>query len=306
MANGCHHSVREEESEAVGEEKEMYRGICIGLVMVCAVGAMVAEAGAELIGLQQQYPTIFASFTTINYDASGSTGLFQVRPDPLFGDMVTLTEDEATGGMWMDPSDFLLDAEIDKATGRIVAGGINRLKITGDVDFTGEKTLFYSTQIQPFGSMSFAGVEDDLFEFCFVQEMPDDGSEANLLVPVGTPIGVTISFSSSFSEDVAQPFAESFSDYSLVATASAFPIKYGDLNADGFVNTDDINPFIAALIQPDVFETIYPTDVFRAADVNEDLNVNTDDINSFVALVVGGGSGAPVPEPGSYSRSRWL
>jgi hypothetical protein len=61
----------------------------------------------------------------------------------------------------------------------------------------------------------------------------------------------------------------------------------GDLNCDGAVNFDDINPFVTALISQAAYEAGYPGCDWLNADCNADGAVDFDDINPFVALLVG-------------------
>ncbi len=60
---------------------------------------------------------------------------------------------------------------------------------------------------------------------------------------------------------------------------------YGDLNCDGFVNFDDINPFVLALSEPAGYAQQYPNCDILDGDFNADAVVNFDDINPFVALL---------------------
>ncbi len=63
----------------------------------------------------------------------------------------------------------------------------------------------------------------------------------------------------------------------------------GDLNCDGVVDFDDINPFVLALVNPAGYEAHYPACSWLNADINRDGLVNFDDINPFVACLVAGG-----------------
>jgi subtilisin family serine protease len=63
----------------------------------------------------------------------------------------------------------------------------------------------------------------------------------------------------------------------------------GDVNCDGLVNFDDINPFVAALVGQAAYEEQYPDCNWFNADTNGDGIVNFDDIDSFVTLLAGGG-----------------
>jgi hypothetical protein len=64
----------------------------------------------------------------------------------------------------------------------------------------------------------------------------------------------------------------------------------GDLNCDGVVDFDDINPLVLALSDPAGYHAAYPACNILNGDCNGDGFVDFDDINSFVALLSGGGS----------------
>jgi parallel beta-helix repeat protein len=59
----------------------------------------------------------------------------------------------------------------------------------------------------------------------------------------------------------------------------------GDVNCDGRVDFDDINPFVLALTGADGYYTEYPECDWLNADCNGDGLVDFDDINAFVALL---------------------
>lgn len=80
----------------------------------------------------------------------------------------------------------------------------------------------------------------------------------------------------------------------------------GDLNGDGWINTEDINPFILALTNPAGFAAALPhVNLFAAADINGDGKINTEDIAPFIALLTGSAvmhgdaDGTVIPEPTS-------
>jgi len=62
----------------------------------------------------------------------------------------------------------------------------------------------------------------------------------------------------------------------------------GDVNCDGHVDFDDINPFVWALSGEAVYLAQFPDCNWLNADCNEDGTVDFDDINAFVALFNGG------------------
>ena len=62
----------------------------------------------------------------------------------------------------------------------------------------------------------------------------------------------------------------------------------GDMNADGVIDADDIEPFILALFDPDEYERRYP-DIPRVAigDMNLDGELNSLDIEGFIVALFG-------------------
>ena len=59
----------------------------------------------------------------------------------------------------------------------------------------------------------------------------------------------------------------------------------GDLDGDGLCTAEDIDAFVAALVKPDQFDTLYPDSDMMSADVNQDGVVNFADINPFIELL---------------------
>jgi hypothetical protein len=66
------------------------------------------------------------------------------------------------------------------------------------------------------------------------------------------------------------------------------PVILGDLNCDGIVDFDDINPFVLAISDPVAYAAAYPDCDILAGDCNGDGYVDFDDINPFVVLLSGG------------------
>jgi hypothetical protein len=65
--------------------------------------------------------------------------------------------------------------------------------------------------------------------------------------------------------------------------------QMGDMNCDGFVDFDDINPFVMALISHDGYVSAYPDCRYGNADCDNNGYVDFDDINPFVECLVRGG-----------------
>ena len=61
----------------------------------------------------------------------------------------------------------------------------------------------------------------------------------------------------------------------------------GDLDCDGDVDFDDINPFVLALSDPVAYQAAYPNCNILNGDCDGDGDVDFDDINAFVALLSG-------------------
>jgi hypothetical protein len=61
-----------------------------------------------------------------------------------------------------------------------------------------------------------------------------------------------------------------------------------DLDCDGLVTFLDIEPFVMALFNPDVYETTFPDCARINADVNRDDVIDFFDIGGFARLLVGG------------------
>jgi hypothetical protein len=79
---------------------------------------------------------------------------------------------------------------------------------------------------------------------------------------------------------------------SIMTTAYGQGAHLGDLNCDGVVNQDDIEPFLLAVSDPTAYAAQYPNCDINNADINGDLAVNSLDIPPFFSLLRG-----PVPAP---------
>ena len=66
-----------------------------------------------------------------------------------------------------------------------------------------------------------------------------------------------------------------------------YDLALGDVNCDGRMNFDDINPFVLLLSDPAGYALAYPGCNPHNADFNRDGHVNFDDINGFVGLLAG-------------------
>jgi subtilisin-like proprotein convertase family protein len=73
-----------------------------------------------------------------------------------------------------------------------------------------------------------------------------------------------------------------WTDFTLVIHGTHRP---GDVNCDGLMDFDDINPFVLALVGEQSYRNQYAGCDYTLADVNGDGQVDFDDINPFVALL---------------------
>jgi hypothetical protein len=75
----------------------------------------------------------------------------------------------------------------------------------------------------------------------------------------------------------------------VIACLSAAPATFllGDMNCDGAVNLQDINPFTLALANPVAYATAFPDCDLMNGDINDDGAVDLGDINPFVQLLAG-------------------
>jgi hypothetical protein len=65
--------------------------------------------------------------------------------------------------------------------------------------------------------------------------------------------------------------------------------QLGDMNCDGSIDFDDIDPFVVAIVDQGDYESAYPDCRYLNADTNKDGAVDFDDIDSFVECLVNGG-----------------
>jgi Ca2+-binding RTX toxin-like protein len=77
--------------------------------------------------------------------------------------------------------------------------------------------------------------------------------------------------------------------YHCACAVGAPPMHRGDLNCDGLVMFEDINPFVMAISDPVAYQAAYPNCNYLNGDCNGDGYVDFADINPFVLLLSGGG-----------------
>ena len=95
-------------------------------------------------------------------------------------------------------------------------------------------------------------------------------------------------FPNSGSRFFTSPGNNGGGDGDWVLVLEVVPLK-GDMNCDGAVDFDDVNPFVMALVSQATYEARYPGCPWLNGDINGDGAVDFDDISPFVACLVGGG-----------------
>ena len=71
--------------------------------------------------------------------------------------------------------------------------------------------------------------------------------------------------------------------------------KRGDMDKDSRYTTDDINPFVLALTDPNAYLLAYGIDPNLIGDIDYSGKMDTDDISPFVMCITGGASAIPEP-----------
>ncbi len=97
--------------------------------------------------------------------------------------------------------------------------------------------------------------------------------------------GLTINSISSFGEDAAGELYIVDLGGDVYKIVPRGPAK-ADMNKDGVVNFDDINPFVIALVDAATYAAQYGVPATQAGDLNCDGYCNFDDINPFVLRLV--------------------
>ncbi len=73
--------------------------------------------------------------------------------------------------------------------------------------------------------------------------------------------------------------------FALCASPNLTTVTPGDLNCDGIVTFDDIQPFVKALSGQAAYEAAYPDCEWYNADINGDGSIDFDDIFAFVGML---------------------
>ncbi len=140
----------------------------------------------------------------------------------------------------------------------------------------GNAEMSTSVAVLPTGTPAIAHVADDTLRYSW------NSGTAWQTADVTT--GVTALLSMAVSPTTGQP-AIAFWDQSFGSVKYAVAFLRGDLNCDGLIDFNDVNPFVLALTDPAGYAAAYPECNIIDGDINEDGQVNFDDINPFVALL---------------------
>ncbi len=115
----------------------------------------------------------------------------------------------------------------------------------------------------------------------------------------GAPIGTSLWFPDSSQNGLVDPANISFGGVEVWVHAR------GDMNLDGQIDVDDINPFIQALSAAAAYESAFGLSGVVLGDFSGNGLVDVDDINPFIAALQGGGGGSfsasSIPEPATIS-----
>jgi hypothetical protein len=94
-----------------------------------------------------------------------------------------------------------------------------------------------------------------------------------------------VPFTRSLEVLVENRYAQAGSRWTSVAFWYQQPPLPGDLNCDGTVDFDDINPFVTALVSQTGYEAEHPDCRWLSGDIDDNGQVDFDDIDPFVALL---------------------
>jgi hypothetical protein len=109
-------------------------------------------------------------------------------------------------------------------------------------------------------------------------------------VPVGTAPGTyNFDLSDTFLWDDRFPTMQEQPHTIVNDSFYVIAPKRGDMNCDGYVDFDDINPFVSALVGRAGYEAQLPNCSWLNGDIDLNGAVDFDDINPFVSCLVAGG-----------------
>ena len=173
------------------------------------------------------------------------------------------------------------------------------VKATVQIDPAGVGKTVRLYLIHALDNYPYTGYTDHRDRMCVRPPLPAYPYYNELTLVPGVPQSLTMDFtfdstSMTYRNDIKiVAFAQSTNAtgpaeiYNAAVMSWPFPpsILRGDLNCDGEVDFDDINPFVLALSDPAGYAIAYPNCNILTGDINQDGLVNFEDINPFVALL---------------------
>ncbi len=214
----------------------------------------------------------------LSVDGSGQDGRFESPVRYITGTTSTLgpdNKDQQIGDSWGDGNHIHWDY------GAATAEVFGRGTIPGSVVASTHPTGWYRTEVK------------------IPRALPAGAAYTWYPAGVGTPVvdGLTLwpghviglsltvsNYSGSNGGEFSGIWTGLFETHAYVDFVLQLP---GDANCDGAVDFDDINPFVAALVSREGYESLYPECTWFDGDCNDDGTVDFDDINPFVTLLVG-------------------
>ncbi len=157
------------------------------------------------------------------------------------------------------------------------------------------------------------GEADDVdLSICLTEYVPATGACCDELTGVCTDgvdgadcVGANLRFvANTFCVDLVPPCGERtgaccYEDGSCaIVTREQCLYAPADMNCDGIINFDDIDPFVTALVGAEGYYAEFPDCNYLNGDIDGNGIVNFDDIDPFVNLLVAGGP--PFPQPGLW------
>lgn len=230
----------------------------------------------------------------------------QLRPGnefPLGEGMETLVIDGGFGAT-VPPQDVLIEYPLGQIP---LAASITSAQLLLDaetmlgspvVDVLGYEGDGLASLSDEFASTTLLGASDPITEAgdvvidldpAFIQSLLGDASHLGLRLAIST-LGPFVNIAASESTTGVAP--------TLVLDYLSEPIL-GDMNGDGALDENDINPFVQALTDRAGFESSYPdVDADLVGDINQDTQFNLGDVQGFKALLAPPAAAAsPAPEP---------
>jgi hypothetical protein len=213
----------------------------------------------------------------LSIDGSGKDGRFESPVRYVTGTTSTLgpdNKDQQIGDSWADGNHIHWDY------GGATAEVYGRATITGSQVASTHPTGLYRTEVKIPRALP-AGAAYTWYPDGVATPVVD-----GLTLWPGHVIGLSLTvsnYSGSNGGEFSGTWTSLFETFALVDLRFQLP---GDVNCDGTVDFDDINPFVAALVSREGYEASYPDCTWWNGDCNASGSVDFDDINPFVTLLV--------------------